>query len=115
MSVERIEVSKNTAGHTRAAELVTRAGRLERQLATYFTEIGEVAEALRGEGSEWVGPILPAMLEAAHRIWTAAGAGPAELEAELELERIGEIPLMRLEPDPTALLMAAKTRDLLTP
>ena len=91
MSVERIVPDRAGAAHSRAAELVRRGARLDRQLAAYFDEVVEVAEACREEGSKWGGPVYAPMMEAAYVVW--ADRGPRE--DRIDLDRIGPPPILK--------------------
>ena len=86
--------NRSDAAHSRAAELVERQARLNHQLDAYFREIAEVKDAMRDVGSLWNGPVMDPPLEAAYQIWSSRGPK----ETRIELERLGEVPLMSLEP-----------------
>lgn len=91
--VARVEVSRATGAHSRAAELVARNGRLNRQLDAYFAEIAEVKELMRAEKSAWDGPIFEPLVEAAFWVWESRGP----TETRIEIDRLGPVPMMELE------------------
>ena len=59
----------------------------------FFADIAEVRELLRAEGSAWDGPIMDPPVEAAFHAWNVHGPR----ETRVQLERLGEAPLMPLE------------------
>ena len=97
--VERVTVaSKLSAHHSRAAGLVEKQAKMSAALAAYFAEVEEVKALLKEQGSLWAGPVLDPPMEAASR--ALAERGPKE--TRIELERLGEAPLMPLS-DPAGL------------
>ena len=100
-SVERITAqSKTEAVHGRAAALVQRQRQLNDRLDAFFREIAEVRTLLRDEGSLWEGPVMDPPIEAAFNAWSSSGPK----ETRVQLERIREAPLMRLEEPKTIVL-----------
>ena len=85
--------SRSEAAHHRAAELVKTQRRLNDRLGAFFAEIAEVRELLREEGSAWEGPLLDPPVEAAFHAWNVHGPR----ETRVQLERVGEAPMMPLE------------------
>ena len=86
--------SRSQTAHARAAELVQTQRRLTERLAAFFEEIAEVRDLLRAEGSVWEGPVLDPPVEAAFHAWNLHGPR----ETRVQLERLGDPPLMPLEP-----------------
>ena len=94
MSVAVLEAGARVkAAHNRAAELVRRQGELTDRIDKFFREIAEVRELLREEGSIWDGPVLDPPVEAAFAVWSSKGPR----ETRIEIDRLGEAPLMELE------------------
>jgi hypothetical protein len=92
-TVERVNVSRAEAAHSRAAELVKRQRQLCERLDQFFREVAEVKERLRAEGSLWDGPVYDPPVEAAFNAWVSRGPR----ETRVELDRIADPPLMRHE------------------
>ena len=96
-SVHKIDAAaRSETLHGRAAELVARQRQLNDQLAAFFREVDEVRGLLREDGSLWEGPALDPPVEAAFHAFRDRGPK----ETRVELERVGEPPLMPLEPEP---------------
>jgi hypothetical protein len=87
--------ARSKTAHDRAAELVQEQRRLTDRLDSFFREVAEVSELLKTEGSLWAGPVLDPPVEAAYGVWAATGPR----ETRIELDRVGPVPLMPLEPD----------------
>jgi hypothetical protein len=94
MSVERIEPpSRGQAVHSRAGELVEEGRRLNERLERYFRAVTETIELAREAGSDWRGPILPPLVDAAWAVYQSRGPR----EDRVELATVGPVPMMEIE------------------